>query len=89
MRNILLKIGATSVFALILSLSAVSAVPSDLCVPVEYAGAPEDVGARGLTIDDDTMAEPSGPHIPLGPDVEVQELQDAYPSTNWPPSMRK
>ncbi|MEZ5827301.1 MAG: hypothetical protein R3D01_02495 [Hyphomicrobiales bacterium] len=89
MRNIILKTGAASAFALILSLAAASAVPSDLYVPVEYAGAPEDVGAWGLTIDDDTMAEAPGPHIPLGPDVEVQELQDAYPSTNWPPSMRK
>jgi len=88
MRNIMLKTGTASAFALTLSLSA-SATPSDLYVPVEHLGAPEDLGVTGFVTDYDMMAEPSAPHIPTGPDVEVQELQDAYPSTNWPPSMRK
>ncbi len=88
MRHIVLKTGAAIAFAATFSCSAVAA-PSEFYTQVEHPGGSEDLGVRGFITDYDLMADPSAPQIPTGPDAEIQELQDAYPSTNWPPSMRK
>ncbi len=88
MRHAMPKTAAGFTIALALSLSAAVADPFDPYVTVEHPGAADDLG-QGFATDYQLSADPSAPPIPTGQDVEIRELQDAFPSTNWPPSMRK
>jgi hypothetical protein len=86
MRHVLLKTGVAVAIAATFAFP-VDAAPSESYTPVEYPGGSEGLGVMGFVTDYE--ADPSRPQIPTGPDVEIQELQDADPSTNWPPSMHK
>jgi hypothetical protein len=89
MRHAMSKSAAGFTIAVALSLTAAVADPSDPYITVEHPGAADDLSVQGFATDYQLSADPSVPPIPTGQDVEIRELQDAFPSTNWPPSMRK
>ena len=93
MRHILSKAAAASTFAAFLSFGPaladqIAGSGYGAMLPVEHPGAPEDLSVRGFATDDGILADPPAPEG-SGEDIEIQELQEAFPSTNWPPSMRK